>query len=93
MLHSLVFPLPPSARELKHGKVIDPKTGQKTDEKLWDANRLTKQQTLEEKFVDVASQCHAVVCCRVSPLQKAQVRQGLCFRFPHCYPHTFKSIT
>lgn len=28
---------------------------------------------LEQKFLDIASQCKAVICCRVTPLQKALV--------------------
>lgn len=28
---------------------------------------------LEEKFLDIASNCKAVICCRVTPLQKALV--------------------
>ena len=28
---------------------------------------------MEELLVDVACQCHAVICCRVTPLQKALV--------------------
>lgn len=28
---------------------------------------------LESKFLDIASQCKAVICCRVTPLQKALV--------------------
>lgn len=28
---------------------------------------------LEEKFLDIAAQCKAVICCRVTPLQKALV--------------------
>ena len=28
---------------------------------------------LEEKFLEIASQCRAVICCRVTPLQKALV--------------------
>lgn len=28
---------------------------------------------LEQKFLEIASQCRAVICCRVTPLQKALV--------------------
>lgn len=28
---------------------------------------------LEQKFLEIASQCKAVICCRVTPLQKALV--------------------
>lgn len=28
---------------------------------------------LEDRFLDVASNCKAVICCRVTPLQKAMV--------------------
>lgn len=28
---------------------------------------------LEERFLDIASQCKSVICCRVTPLQKAMV--------------------
>lgn len=28
---------------------------------------------MEEKFLEIASQCRAVICCRVTPLQKALV--------------------
>lgn len=28
---------------------------------------------LENRFLDIASQCKAVICCRVTPLQKAMV--------------------
>ncbi|OTF78671.1 hypothetical protein BLA29_015267, partial [Euroglyphus maynei] len=30
-------------------------------------------QSLERLFLDVASTCKAVICCRVTPLQKAMV--------------------
>lgn len=28
---------------------------------------------LKEKFLDLASRCKSVICCRVSPKQKAQI--------------------
>lgn len=28
---------------------------------------------LEQKFLEIASQCRAVICCRVTPIQKALV--------------------
>ena len=28
---------------------------------------------MEQKFLEIASQCKAVICCRVTPLQKAMV--------------------
>jgi P-type E1-E2 ATPase len=28
---------------------------------------------MEQKFLEIASQCRAVICCRVTPLQKAMV--------------------
>lgn len=28
---------------------------------------------MEQKFLEIASQCKAVICCRVTPLQKALV--------------------
>lgn len=28
---------------------------------------------MEQKFLEIASQCRAVICCRVTPLQKALV--------------------
>lgn len=41
----------------------------------WSIDVIEKQQQLEQLFLDVCSQCRAVLCCRVSPLQKAQVVQ------------------
>lgn len=31
------------------------------------------QPDMESKFLEIASQCRAVICCRVTPLQKAMV--------------------
>ena len=39
----------------------------------WTAERLAQQRALEGDFLRLAKQCGAVVCCRVSPLQKAKV--------------------
>ena len=41
--------------------------------KKWSAERLAAQADVENTFVELACQCSAVVCCRVSPLQKAQI--------------------
>ncbi len=41
--------------------------------KKWSAERLAVQLDVEKTFVELACQCTAVVCCRVSPLQKAQI--------------------
>jgi magnesium-transporting ATPase (P-type) len=41
--------------------------------KKWTAERLAVQLDVEKTFVELACQCTAVVCCRVSPLQKAQI--------------------
>lgn len=29
--------------------------------------------SLEKRFIEIASQCKSVICCRVTPLQKALV--------------------
>ena len=39
----------------------------------WDEERLAQQKAVEQLFVEVSSHCRSVLCCRVSPLQKAQV--------------------
>ena len=44
-----------------------------TVEKKWTAERLASQLLVENAFVELACRCSAVVCCRVSPLQKAQI--------------------
>lgn len=67
---SLVFPLPPEAREKRTATETGPDG---VVRKKWTAERLAQQEELESIFVEVATQCAAVVCCRVSPLQKAQV--------------------
>ena len=41
--------------------------------KRWTAEALAVQLDVEKSFVEIACQCSAVVCCRVSPLQKAQI--------------------
>ena len=68
--HSLVFPLPPTQKERRE-EVIALDNGNTTLK--WTEARLEAQRELEELFLDVCSNCRAVLCCRVSPLQKAQV--------------------
>lgn len=63
---SLMFPLPPSAKELK--EVAEDGSGIK-----WTAPMLERQRKLEDLFLEVSVKCRAVLCCRVSPLQKAKV--------------------
>ena len=70
LLSSLVFPLPPEAREKRTATEVG---DDGVVRKKWTEARLRLQEELETMFVDVATQCTAVVCCRVSPLQKAQV--------------------
>jgi magnesium-transporting ATPase (P-type) len=67
---SLVFPLPPEPKEIRTAVEIGP-DGKET--KKWTKERLEEQEKLEILFVDVSTVCAAVVCCRVSPLQKSQV--------------------
>ncbi|EGD72760.1 ATP8B1 protein [Salpingoeca rosetta] len=67
---SLSFPLPPTMKERKE-EVVRNEDG--TTTLKWTPERLQMQRDLEALFLDVCSQCHAVLCCRVSPLQKAQV--------------------
>jgi magnesium-transporting ATPase (P-type) len=70
LARSLVFPLPPEAAEVKNST----ETGEDGVVRLkWTPERLKLQQELEDIFVEVSTRCAAVVCCRVSPLQKSQV--------------------
>ena len=62
---ALLHPLPPTKREIKDDLVSTPR--------LYTDAMLIKQKDLEMLFLKLAKQCAAVVCCRVSPLQKAKV--------------------
>ena len=64
-----MFPLPPEPSELK--KYERDENGNEI--KKWTAEKLAIQKKLEDAFVEVSRECNAVVCCRVSPLQKSQV--------------------
>ena len=77
---ALRFPLKPTKRE--------------RDDDIanhWTKEILEQQRELELKFLVLAKQCSAVVCCRVSPLQKAKVvdlvktNEGVIF--PRFQPH------
>ena len=67
---SLVFALMPEKKEIQKAIITAPNG---TITKKWTTDLLAQQMDIETSFVDVASQCNAVVCCRVSPLQKAQI--------------------
>jgi magnesium-transporting ATPase (P-type) len=67
---SLVHALLPDKQEISRSTYKQPDG---TTAKMWTAERLAQRADLENSFVDIASQCTAVVCCRVSPLQKAQI--------------------
>jgi len=42
-------------------------------ELVWTGDKILERTTREETFVRVAVRCSAVICCRVSPLQKSKV--------------------
>jgi phospholipid-translocating P-type ATPase (flippase) len=67
---SLTHVLLPDAKEISRAVVIQPdgKSALK-----WTKDILAAQAEIENAFVEVACQCNAVICCRVSPLQKAQI--------------------
>eukprot|EP00049_Salpingoeca_infusionum_P001356 m.47587 g.47587 ORF g.47587 m.47587 type:complete len:1130 (-) comp10986_c0_seq5:1786-5175(-) len=58
---SLTHSLPPTEKEKKFNP------------DYWTKAALARQTKLEDLLVEVSSQCKSVICCRVSPLQKAQV--------------------
>lgn len=63
----------------KHGLVIDGPSllhvlMPRNDEMAaWDEDRIQDQKDCSKIFLEVASQCDSVICCRVTPLQKAKV--------------------
>ncbi len=41
--------------------------------KVWTAENLAAQATNEDLFLALVRQCNVVICCRVSPIQKAKI--------------------
>jgi magnesium-transporting ATPase (P-type) len=62
---SLSIILPPSKKELETIDIMG--------ERAWTEEMIKAQKKLETNFLRVARRCASVVCCRVSPLQKAKV--------------------
>jgi magnesium-transporting ATPase (P-type) len=67
---SLVHVIMPEKKEIEKATV---KLDNGVVTKKWTAELLAVQLDVEKSFVEIASHCSAVVCCRVSPLQKAQI--------------------
>lgn len=65
-----MYPLPPEAKEKRTATEAGPDGVQRLK---WTDERLRQQAEVEDLFVEVSTVCSAVVCCRVSPLQKSQV--------------------
>lgn len=63
---ALLHPLPPDQKEINDD-------AKKSQPVVWTDAKLGQQKELEAEFLALAKQCSAVVCCRVSPLQKAKV--------------------
>lgn len=66
----LTFPLPPTKKERDSSYLLD-ESG--VSRLKWTKERLQAQKDIQDMFVEATSRCHSVLCCRVSPLQKAQV--------------------
>lgn len=58
---ALAFPMPASEKEMAENPALN------------NPQQIAEKQKLERKFLDLAKVCRAVLCCRVSPLQKAKV--------------------
>ncbi|EDQ88909.1 uncharacterized protein MONBRDRAFT_32498 [Monosiga brevicollis MX1] len=67
---ALTFPLPPTKKE-RETEMIRLDNG--STSLRWTAERLEEQRQIQELFLAVTDKCRSVLCCRVSPLQKAQV--------------------
>lgn len=39
----------------------------------WGTSQSGRMTDLQRKFLEVGTRCHSVICCRVAPLQKAQI--------------------
>lgn len=82
LLYSLVFVLGPSANEVNPNSTANSTESAKESvnrsffrtvgEKL-SRGHLARRDYLEKQFVELACKCKSVICCRVSPLQKAEV--------------------
>jgi len=70
--HALLQILKPNGKELADDRDEAKKSG---SPKKWTAAALVAQSDLETAFTELAKGCNAVLCCRVSPLQKAKVVQ------------------
>jgi magnesium-transporting ATPase (P-type) len=66
---ALVEILEPNKRELDDDK----ENARKGHSLKWTLEALQNQRSLEKLFLELAKNCSAVLCCRVSPLQKAKV--------------------
>eukprot|EP00045_Choanoeca_perplexa_P014034 m.162837 g.162837 ORF g.162837 m.162837 type:complete len:1244 (-) comp16542_c0_seq1:139-3870(-) len=67
---ALTFPLPPTKKERDTTYLLDESGRSRLK---WTKERLEQQKEIQDMFVEATSHCHSVLCCRVSPLQKAQV--------------------